>query len=152
MKIRMALDDRDGFTERKARPPIICSASWDAPDLHRIPDAAKQGSNLINAGSFFEAASLDAVLSELAKTIMQAAGQARHAEERDLDDYPMSIDYLTAQVDWSEHFFGHKMDRSNDAGPLITERSRDDAQVRRTTPFRDRAGRSSTSSPIRFRS
>jgi hypothetical protein len=37
---------------------------------------------------------------------------ARHAEERDLDDYRMSINYLTAQADWSEHFFGHKIDRS----------------------------------------
>lgn len=42
------------------------------------------GSNLINVGPFFELASLDAVLSELANTIMQAGSQARHAKERDI--------------------------------------------------------------------
>jgi hypothetical protein len=52
------------------------------------------------------------VLSELAKTVMQAGAQARHAEERSLDDYRMSIDYLRTQADWSEHFFGPKIDRS----------------------------------------
>jgi hypothetical protein len=36
----------------------------------------------------------------------------RHAEERNITDYRMSLDYLTAQADWSDHFFGTKMDRS----------------------------------------
>ena len=61
-----------------ARPPIIFSASWGThPTFTGFQMLQSKGSNLINVGPFFEAASLDAVLSELAKTIMQAGGQAR---------------------------------------------------------------------------
>jgi hypothetical protein len=113
MRIRMALDDRDGYTERKreAAYNLLCQLGTH-PTFTGFQLLQSKGSNLINVGPFFEAASLDAVLSELAKTVMQAGAQARYAEERSLDDYRMSIGYLTTQADWSEHFFGHKMDRS----------------------------------------
>jgi hypothetical protein len=70
-----------------------------------------KGSNLTIVGPFFERASLDTVLSELAKTIMQTGSQACHAKERDIADYRISLDYFTAQADWSDHFFGTEMDR-----------------------------------------
>jgi hypothetical protein len=113
MKIRMSLDDRDGYTERKreAAYQLLCQLGTH-PTYTGFQMLQAKGSNKIIVGPFFEPASLDAVLSELAKTIMQSGAQARHAKERNLDDYRMSIDYLTAQADWSEHFFGHKMDRS----------------------------------------
>jgi hypothetical protein len=70
-----------------------------------------KGSNLTIVGPFFEPASLGAMLSEFAKTIMQPGSQARHAKERNIADYRISLDYLTTQADWSDHFFGTKMDR-----------------------------------------
>jgi hypothetical protein len=113
MKVRMALDDRDGYTERKreAAYNLLCQLGTH-PTYIGFQMLQSKGSNLVNVGPFFEAASLDAVLSELAKTVMQAGAQTRHADERSLDDYRMSVDYLTAQADWSERFFGHKLDRS----------------------------------------
>jgi hypothetical protein len=113
MKIRMALDDRDGYTERKreAAYNLLCKLGTH-PTYTGFQMLQAKGSNKVNVGPFFEPASLDAVLSELAKTIMQAGSQARHAKERDIADYRMSLDYLTTQADWSDRFFGTKMDRS----------------------------------------
>ena len=42
-----------------------------------------KGSNLVNVGPFFEASSLDAVLSELAKTIMQAGSETKSTMRND---------------------------------------------------------------------
>jgi soluble cytochrome b562 len=112
MKIRMALDDRDGFTERKreAAYNLLCQLGTH-PTYTGFQMLQAKGSNLTIVGPFFEPASLDAVLSEFAKTIMQAGSQARHAKERDIADYRISLDYLTTQADWSDRFFGTKMDR-----------------------------------------
>ena len=112
-KIRTALDNRDGYTERKraAAYHLLCQLGTH-PTYPGFQMLQAKGSNLVIVGPFFEPASLDAVLSELAKTIMQAGAQARHAKEGDISDYRLSIDYLTMQADWSDRFFGTKMDRS----------------------------------------
>lgn len=112
-KIRNALDDRDGYTERKRGEAynLLCQIGTHATYMGFQMLQAK-GSNLAHVGPFFEPASLDAVLTELANTIMQAGGQTRYAGERDILDYWMSIDYLTMQADWSDHFYGTKMDRT----------------------------------------
>jgi hypothetical protein len=113
LKIRIALDDRDDFTERKreAAYQLLCQLGTH-PTYTGFQMLQAKGSNKTIVGPFFEPASLDAVLSELAKTIMQAGSQARHAKERDIADYRMSLDYLSTQADWSDHFFGTTMDRS----------------------------------------
>ena len=113
MKIRIALDDRDGFTERKreAAYNLLCQLGTH-PTYTGFQMLQAKGSDKVIVGPFFEPASLDAVLSELAKTIMQAGAQTRHAGKRSLDDYRLSLDYLTTQADWAEHFFGSKIDRS----------------------------------------
>jgi hypothetical protein len=113
MKVRIALDDRDGYTERKreAAYQLLCQLGTH-PTYTGFQMLQAKGSNMAIVGPFFEPASLDAVLLELAKTIMQAGSQARHAEERDITDYRMSLDYLSTQADWSDRFFGTKMDRS----------------------------------------
>jgi hypothetical protein len=113
MKIRIALDDRDGFTERKreAAYNLLCKLGTH-PTYTGFQMLQSKGSNKVIVGPFFEPAFLDAVLSELAKTIMQAGSQARHAKERDIADYRMALDYLTTQADWADHFFGTRMDRS----------------------------------------
>src|SRR5450432_2651862 len=107
MKIRIALDDRDGFTERKreATYNLLCQLGTH-PTYKGFQMLQAKGSDKVIVGPFFELASLDAVLSELAKTIMQAGAQTRHAEKLTLDDYRLSLDYLTTQADWSDHFFG----------------------------------------------
>ncbi len=71
------------------------------------------GSDLGIIGGFFEPKSLEAVLSELAKLMVQTGNQFRFFEEKTPVDYQMWLEYLTAQADWSEFFFGHKIDRSN---------------------------------------
>jgi hypothetical protein len=112
-KIRIALDDRDGYTERKreAAYNLLCQLGTH-PTYTGFQMLQAKGSDLVIVGPFFEPVSLEAVLSELAKTIMQAGSQTRHAEERDITDYRLSIDYLIMQADWSDHFFGTKTDRS----------------------------------------
>lgn len=113
MKVRVALDDRDGFTERKreAAYNLLCQLGTH-PTYAGFQMLQSKGSNLVNVGPFFEASSMDAVLSELAKTMMQAGAQARHVDKDRLDDYRISVDYLTAQADWSDRFLGSKLDRS----------------------------------------
>lgn len=113
MKIRIALDDRDGFTERKreAAYQLLCQLG-SHPTYTGFQMLQNKGSSLANVGPFFELASLDAVLSEFAKTIMQSGAQTRHAQERDISDYRMSLAYFSIQADWSERFLGAKVDRS----------------------------------------
>lgn len=113
MKIRVALDDRDGFTERKreAAYNLLCQLGTH-PTYTGFQMLQAKGSDKVIVGPFFEPTSLDAVLSELAKTIMQAGSQTRHAKKMTLDDYRISLDYLTTQGDWSDHFFGSKVDRT----------------------------------------
>jgi hypothetical protein len=113
MKIRIALDDRDGFTERKreAAYNLLCQLGTH-PTYTGFQMLQAKGSDKVVIGPFFEPASLFAVLSELAKTIMQAGVQTKHAKKLSLEDYRMSLDYLTTQGDWSDRFFGSKIDRS----------------------------------------
>jgi len=127
MKIRIALDDRDDFTERKrdAAYQLLCRLG-SHPTYTGFQMLQAKGSDLVIVGPFFEPSSLDAVLSELAKTIMQTGSQTRHAKERDITDYRMSLDYMTMQADWSDHFFGTKVDRSKIAEiqNMVDERER----------------------------
>ena len=95
---------------REAAHKLLCQLGTH-PTYTGFQMLQAKGSNLTIVGPFFEPASLDAMLSELAKTIMQAGSQARHANERDIADYRISLDYLTTQADWSNHFFGTKIDR-----------------------------------------
>jgi hypothetical protein len=83
--------------------------------MSTVARAATTGSDSVplNAENSLEKlASLDAVLSELAKLMMQAGAQFRFFDEKTLTDYHVMIDYLTTQADWADHFFGHKTDRT----------------------------------------
>jgi hypothetical protein len=115
MKIRIALDDRDGYTERKREVAyqLLCELG-SHPTYKGFRMLMAKGSDVANVGPFFELSSFEAVLSELAKIMMQAGAQFRFFGEKDknLTDYHIMIDYLKIQADWSERFFGHKMDRS----------------------------------------
>jgi hypothetical protein len=113
MKIRVALDDREGFTERKreAAYNLLCRLGTH-PTYSGFQMLQAKGSDKVIVGPFFEPASLDAVLSELAKTIMQAGAQTRHSGKETLEDYRMSLDYMTTQADWSDRFFGSIVDRA----------------------------------------
>jgi len=113
MKIRLALDDRDGYTERRreAAYNLLCQLGTH-PTYTGFQMLQARGAGKVIVGPFFEPASLDAVLSELAKTIVQAGAQTRHADKLSLEDYRLSLDYLTTQGDWSDRFFGSKVDRA----------------------------------------
>ncbi|MDO9443424.1 MAG: hypothetical protein Q7T73_21285, partial [Beijerinckiaceae bacterium] len=112
-KIRTALDNRDGYKERKraADYNLLCQLGTH-PTYPGFQMMLKEGSNLINVGPFFAQASLAAVLFELAKTILQAGSHAIKPEERTIDEYRMSIEFMTLRADWSERFMpGAKTDR-----------------------------------------
>jgi hypothetical protein len=134
VKIRIALDDRDGYTERKREEAynLLCQLGTH-PTYAGFQMLQAKGSNLVIVGPFFEESSLDAVLSELAKTIMQAGAQTRYPEERSIEDYRLSIDYLTMQADWSDHFWGTTTDRSQIE---IIRRSVDEIERRGGVPPR----------------
>jgi hypothetical protein len=88
MKVRVALDDRDGYTERKRETAynLLCQLGTH-PTYAGFQMLQSKDSNLVNIGPFFDAKLLGIVLYELAKTMMQSGSQARHAEERSLDEY-----------------------------------------------------------------
>lgn len=112
-KIRTALDNRDGYKERKraAAYALLCQLGTH-PTYAGFQMMQKKGSDLVNVGPFFAQASLDAVLFELAKTIMQAGSLAIQAEERSIAEYRMSVEFMTLRADWSERFLpGASTDR-----------------------------------------
>ena len=88
MKVRVALDDRDGYTERKRETAynLLCQLGTH-PTYAGFQMLQSKDSNLVNIGPFFDAKLLGIVLYELTKTMMQSGSQARHAEERSLDEY-----------------------------------------------------------------
>jgi hypothetical protein len=123
-KVRTALDERDGFTEgkREAAYRLLCELG-SHPTYKGFQMLTAAGSDLGIVGPFFELKSLDAVLSELAKIMMQAGAQFRFFEEKTLLDYQMMLSYLKAQADWADHFWGAKTDRTqiDEIQAMVTE-------------------------------
>ncbi|GLH79770.1 hypothetical protein SSBR45G_46790 [Bradyrhizobium sp. SSBR45G] len=109
--IRKALDDRDGYTERKreAHYKLLCELGTH-PTFRGFGLLMAKPSNLVNVGPFFSVDSLDAVLEELAKIMVLAGSHMRLIEERSLDDYRLLLDYLRTQAEWCEVNFRKPMD------------------------------------------
>jgi hypothetical protein len=105
--IRNALDDRDGFTERKreAHYKLLCSlgahASWQGFELLR-PIAGGEA----HCGPYFADRALDATASELAKICITAAEVFVPCFKPSLlRDYEAMLRFMEAKVGWLEYFF-----------------------------------------------
>jgi len=112
-KIRKALDDRDGFTERKRSKAyqLLCElASHPTPTGFRMLTPVAGGN--AHCGPFFEHTAMSAVLSELAKHLVQAA-EVFHLffDPRNRADCETKVSFLEARGLWLEKFFGHPFDR-----------------------------------------
>lgn len=108
VKIRTALDDRDGTKGLKRAKAYnqLCELGTH-PTYRGFGILTKQHSDLINVGPFFNFAALDATLGETAKLIMQAAIHARvERDDRTLDDFAFSIAFMRVQKAWGDRFFG----------------------------------------------
>jgi len=104
-KVRTALDDRDGFTERKREAAYkrLCTlgahASQEGFEFLRPTDA--------HCGPYFANRALEATTAELAKLCVGAAGTFNvFFDGRSLADYETKLSFVEAQVAWFEHFIG----------------------------------------------
>jgi hypothetical protein len=112
-KIRIFLDDRDGFTERKREEhyKLLCGlAGHPTYDGFRMLTPIVGGD--AHCGPFFEEGVLSATLSELAKIVM-TAGQAftRFFEARFRTDHLPKIIFMEASGLWLERFYGQPFNR-----------------------------------------
>lgn len=113
--VREALDKRDGFTTMKRREAyeLLCKLAGHAkPEgaVMLVPDP-KMGA--VHCGPFLEITALDAVLSEAAKTAVQAAEAFRHViKAYGLDAQALRIDFVHQEVAWLKRFFNKEPDEA----------------------------------------
>jgi hypothetical protein len=107
-KVRTALDDRDGFTERKREEhyKLLCNlgahASYQGFQLLQ----STAGGNA-HCGPYFANRALEATVAELAKLCVSAAGTfTLFFEGKSLLDDETKLSLMEAQVAWFEHFIG----------------------------------------------
>jgi hypothetical protein len=120
--VRKALDDRDGFTERKreAHYKLLCSLggheSFQGLRMLRPIDGSDA-----HCGLFFAEPSLIATVEELTKIMVQAASAfTRFFDAKSRADYVAKLTFMEKQGVWFERFFGRPFDRQ----PLDEMRAR----------------------------
>jgi hypothetical protein len=107
-KIRTALDEKDGFTEKKraAAYKLLCELAGHAtPEgfVMLVPDRSK---STVHCGPFFEITALQAVLSEAAKLALQAAQAFRGViKNRNIVQREVLIDFMQIEDEWLSRFF-----------------------------------------------
>jgi hypothetical protein len=108
VKVRTALDDRDGFTEKKRMQvySTLCTlgahASYRGFEFLR-PTAGGDA----HCGPYFADRALDATATELAKLCVTAARTLTvFFEARSLADYEAELSFMEVEVPWFEHFLG----------------------------------------------
>lgn len=107
VNVRKALDDGDGFTEKKREKAykLLCTlAGHPSQDGFRMLTQPGGGAH---CGPFFEVTALEAVLSELAKIIVQATtAYTRFFEIKTKEDGLMKVAYVETSGRWFQRFFG----------------------------------------------
>jgi hypothetical protein len=105
-KVRTALDNRDGFTEKKRMQAYstLCTlgahASYPGFEFLR-PTAGGEP----HCGPYFADRALDATAAELAKLCVTAARTfTLFFDARSLVDYEAALSFMEAEVAWFEHF------------------------------------------------
>jgi hypothetical protein len=126
-KVRIELDNRDGFTEKKRMKAYsdLCTlgahASYPGFEFLR-PTAGGDA----HCGPYFANRALEVTVAELAKLCVGAAATfTRFFKMRSLLDGENKLAFMEATVAWSEHFIG-----PCDKGPLSALRARVDQRRR----------------------
>jgi hypothetical protein len=110
--VRKALDDRDGFTERKreAHYKLLCNLG---------AHASYQGFQMLqpvaggdaHCGPYFAATALGPTLSELAKVVLGSATNFTvFFSPKDLADCEVKLRFMESQALWFERFMGQPVD------------------------------------------
>ncbi len=112
VKIRIALDDRDGLTTRKREEAykLLCRlAAHPSPEGFRMLTPIAGGD--AHCGPFFEFTALKAVLSEMAKLAIQAGNQfALFFPKNTNATRGISLDFMEKQGKWCERFYNRPYD------------------------------------------
>jgi hypothetical protein len=107
-RIRTALDDRDGFIERKreAHYKLLCRLGAHASyQGFQLLQPAEGGD--AHCGPYFAERALCATAAELAKVCMLAATNFTPLlTAKSLADWEAKLRFMEAQVAWFEHFIG----------------------------------------------
>lgn len=115
VSIRIALDNRDGFTEKKREEAykLLCKLAGHATPEGTVMLVPQRGGKSVHCGPFLENGALQALLSEAAKLAVQAAGAFRvMIRNENLNQMEASIFFMEAEADWLEKFFAAKPDRT----------------------------------------
>lgn len=123
VKIRKALDARDGFTERKREKAykILCNlAAHPTPQGFRMLTPIPGGDAL--CGPFYEESAMKACVEELAKLMVQV-GELFECffDMKAKADGLMKMAFLEEKGKWIEKFFGRKFDaqKINEAKEIL---------------------------------
>jgi hypothetical protein len=111
VKIRIALDARDGFTEQKREQHYKLLRSLAAhPSFVGFQMLRPVPSGDAHCGPYFEATALDATLSELAKIGCIAVGSLlNHFKDRGPRDRLAGLNWLEVQGAWFKRFFNQPL-------------------------------------------
>ena len=105
-KVRTALDDRDGFTERKRADAYELLSELAAHPTNKGFQMLRPDGLNAHCGPFFEGTALAAVFSELAKLQVQAVMNfAQLINRNTLAMGRARLDFLEAHGQWLTHFF-----------------------------------------------
>lgn len=113
--VRDALDKRDGFTTRKRKEAyeLLCKLAGHATPEGAVMLAPDPSIGTVHCGPFLETTALDAVLSEAAKTAIQAAGAFRQVIKADgIDAHAARIGFMHEEAAWLKRFFNQEPDEA----------------------------------------
>lgn len=113
-RVRIFLDERDGFTERKREQAynLLCELAAH-PTYMGFQMLTPVPGGKAHRGPFFEASSMKANLAELAKHMVQAAQNfASFFGMRGRKDFGVRMRFIELQSAWMDKFFGKGMEPS----------------------------------------
>lgn len=113
-KVRTALDDRDGFTERKRAAAYRLLSELAAHPTYKSLQMLAPKGHEAHCGPFFDSTALKATVEELAKLAAQA-GQSygSFSKAKSKEGMATRIYFLEACGDWTERYFGRPFNRKD---------------------------------------
>jgi hypothetical protein len=114
-KIRIALDNRDGFTESKRAKAydLLCGLAGHATPEGAIMLVPDRNCTTVHCGPFLEETALAALLSECASLATQAAIVfCVVIKDENLDQTQSRITFMEAQGKWFKRFFDREPDNA----------------------------------------
>ena len=112
VKIRIALDEKDGFTEKKraAAYELLCELA-SHPTYKGLQMLAPKGQGH-HCGPFFDSTALKPLIEELVKLAIQAGTNYSLFFEREMKaEMEIRISFMEACGEWMERYFGQPFER-----------------------------------------